>query len=44
MNTLKALILTIIVLNLVRKGPSFYYAALFRGPHMTLAVYSSFRK
>ena len=35
MDTLKAKILTIIVLNLVRKDLSFYYIAIFRGPSMT---------
>ena len=35
METLKALILTISVLNLVRKDLSFYYTAIFRGPSLT---------
>ena len=35
MDTLKAKILTIIVLNLVRKDLSFYYIAIFREPSMT---------
>ena len=35
MDTLKALILTIIVQNLVRKDLSFYYTATFREPSMT---------
>ena len=35
MDTLEALILTIIVQNLVRKDLSFYYTATFRGPSMT---------
>ena len=35
MDTLKAFILTIIVLNLVKKDLSFYFTAIFRGPSMT---------
>ena len=35
MDTLKAKILTIIVLNLVRKDLSFYCIAIFRGPSLT---------
>ena len=35
METLKALILTIIVLNLVRKGLSFYYTIIFTGPSIS---------
>ena len=35
MDTLKAKILTIIILNLVRKDLSFYCTAIFRGPSMT---------
>ena len=35
MDTVKTLILKIIVLNLVRKDPSFYYTAIFRVPYMT---------
>ena len=35
MDTLKAKILTIIVLNLVRKDLSFYYIAIFREHSMT---------
>ena len=35
MDTLKAKILTNIVLNLVRTDLSFYYTAVFRGPSMT---------
>ena len=35
MDTLKAKILTIIVLNLVRKDISIYYTVIFRGPSMT---------
>ena len=35
MDTLKRLISTIIVLDLVRKDLSFYYTAIFRGPAKT---------
>ena len=35
METLKALILTIILVNLVCKGLSFYYTVIFTGPSTT---------
>ena len=35
METLKALILTIIVLNFVSKGLSFYYTIIFTGPSLS---------
>ena len=35
METLKALILTIVVPNLIRNDLSFYYTAIFREPSMT---------
>ena len=35
METLKALILTIILLNLVSKGLSFYYTVISTGPSTT---------
>ena len=35
MDTLKAKILTIILLNLIRNDLSFCYTAIFRGPSMT---------
>ena len=35
MDTLKAKIVTIIVLNLVREDISFYYTVIFRGPAIT---------
>ena len=37
--TLKALILTIIVLNLASKGLSFYYTAIFTGPSISSGPY-----
>ena len=39
METLKALILTIIVLNLVSKGLSSYYSVIFTGPYTSKAIY-----
>ena len=35
METLTALFLTITVLNLVRKAPSFYYTIIFAGPSIS---------
>ena len=44
MAALKKLVVTIIVLNLVRKGLAFYYTVLFTGPPMIWAIYSFFHR
>ena len=42
METLTALILTIIILNVVSKGLSFYYTVIFTGPSTTQPIMVSF--
>ena len=42
--TLKALVLAIIAVNLVRKDLSFYYDAIFIGPFTIQAIFSSFHR
>ena len=41
METLKALILTIILLNLASKGLSFYYTSIFAGLFKIYAIYKT---